>query len=198
MDLAEFGRELARHSKEVEHAMRRTLPVKVGRIAKDHFQDNFRKGGYVDASLTPWQVTKRQQSGSRAAGANYGPLLSGRKMLFGAIKYIPGDGSVIVRNDLKYAPIHNEGGTVMPTVTPAMRAHAWKMYYAATGKRKGAKRKKDTGENPEAQRWKALALTKKKKLKVRIPQRKFLGESKTLDKKIDDCIDKTIMDIINQ
>lgn len=196
MDLEQFGRELAKHKDEVERAMRRTLPVKVGRIAKDHYQENFRKGGYVDDALRPWSVTKRQQSRSAAASANYGPLLSGRKMLFGAIKYIPGDGSVIVRNDLKYAPIHNEGGTVMPTVTPKMRKYAWRKYYELTGK--GKKRRKDTGEIPEADRWKALALTKKKKLTVRIPQRKFLGESKALDKKIEDCIDRTLMDIINK
>ena len=47
MDLEQFGRQLAAHRDEVEHAMRRTLPVKVGRIAKDHFQDNFRKGGVL-------------------------------------------------------------------------------------------------------------------------------------------------------
>ncbi|MBQ9229716.1 MAG: hypothetical protein IJ190_00900 [Prevotella sp.] len=198
MDLEQFGRQLAAHRDEVEHAMRRTLPVKVGRIAKDHFQDNFRKGGFVDDALRPWSVTRRQQSGSKAAGANYGPLQSGHNVLFGAIKYIPGDGRVIVRNDLKYAPIHNEGGTVMPTVTPGMRAHAWKMYYKAIGKRKGAKRKKKYVETEEAQHWKALALTKKKKLTVRIPKRQFLGESKALDRKIEDCIDKTLSDIINK
>ena len=36
--------------------MQINLPRKVGIIAKNHFTDNFRKGGFVDTSLEPWQT----------------------------------------------------------------------------------------------------------------------------------------------
>ena len=48
MDLKQFQQQLAAKQREVEQAMRRTLPVKVGRIAADHYHENFRKGGFVD------------------------------------------------------------------------------------------------------------------------------------------------------
>ena len=176
MDLRQFQQQLARQQREIEEAMRRTLPVKVGRLAKDHYQENFRKGGFVDGGLHPWQPTRRQQSGSKSAAANYGPLLSSRKNLYGGLKYIPGDYRVLVRDDLKYAPIHNWGGDVSPTVTEKMRKYAWYRYNLAIGKKNGAKRKKKYVETEEALRWKALALTSKTRLQIHIPQRQFLGE----------------------
>ena len=197
MDLKQFQQQLAAKQREVEQTMRRTLPVKVGRIAADHYHENFRKGGFVDGGLHPWQPTKRQQSGSKRAAANYGPLLSSRKNLYGSIKYIPGDYRVMVRSDLKYAPLQNWGGFVSPTVTEKMRKYAWARYNEAIGRKKGAKRKKKYVESEEALRWKALALTKKPRLQINIPQRQFLGESQELNQKINETIDKEISKIIN-
>ena len=196
MDLKQFQQQLAAKQREIEQAMRRTLPVKVGRLAKDHYQENFRKGGFVNDGLNPWQPTRRQQSGSKSAAANYGPLLSRRKHLYGSIKYIPGDCRVLVRDDLKYAPIHNWGGDVSPTVTEKMRKYAWYRYNLAIGKKKGAKRKKKYVETEEALRWKALALTSKTRLQIHIPQRQFLGESQELDRKIEQAIDNELKRII--
>jgi hypothetical protein len=71
MDLPEFIKQLEAKKREIDDAMRRTLPVKVGRIAADHFHENFRKGGFVNGGLHPWQPTKRQQSGSKSAAAKF-------------------------------------------------------------------------------------------------------------------------------
>ena len=117
MDIKDFSELIKRQSREVDQLVRRQLPVKVGRMAKDHYQDNFRKGGFVNRGLQKWATTRRQQSGSASASASYGPLLSGRNHLFSSIKYVPGDYRVMVSNDLPYAAIHNQGGTVSPTVT---------------------------------------------------------------------------------
>ena len=50
--------------------------------------------------------------------------------------------------------------------------------------------------NPDAERWKALALTKKSKLTVKIPKRQFLGESAELRKSINDKIEKELSKIL--
>jgi len=63
MNLEQFQQLLLQKQQEIEHALRRTLPIKVGRIAKDHFQDNFRQGGFVDQERSPWQRTHRQRTG---------------------------------------------------------------------------------------------------------------------------------------
>lgn len=60
-----------------------------------------------------------------------------------------------------YATIQDEGGTTHPTVTPRMRAWAWYMFMKTAGGRK-----RDRGG---ADLYKALALTKKTTLTVKIP-----------------------------
>ena len=146
MDIKDFSALLKAKQKELDTLMRRKLPVKVGRMAKDHYQDNFRKGGFVNGGLQRWPVTKRQQSGSKSAAAGYGPLLSRRNHLFSSVKYTPGDYRVRVANDVKYAPLHNWGGETHPTVTPRMRKFAWAMYYKAVGIRKKAAKGKRKGK----------------------------------------------------
>lgn len=193
MTLDQFQNFLIDKKKLVDQLKHRDLPIKVGRLAKDHFQDNFRRQGFVDGGLHTWPKTKRQLSGNDSAASQYGALLSGRNQLFGAISYTPGDARVLVFNRLVYAPIHNWGGTIHthPTVTPQMRKMAWARFYKAGG----GKNKQDP---PEARKWRALALTKKQTLNItaRIPQRQFLGPSRELTKKINEIMDRELKKII--
>lgn len=194
MDIKDYVELIKSQRKEIDQLMRRQLPVKIGRMAKDHFQENFRKSGFVNNGLQQWPKTKRQLSGTSSAAAQYGPLLSGRNHLFSSMKYTPSDYRVKVANEVPYAAIHNEGGTVNPTVTPEMRRFAWAMFYKSSGKKKG--KKGSILSNPDAERWKALALTKKSKLTVKIPKRQFLGESAELRKSINDKIEKELSKIL--
>lgn len=63
MDLKDFDNLIKSKRKRLETLMRRKLPVTVGRMAKDHFQDNFRQGGFVNGGLHPWPKSKRLTSG---------------------------------------------------------------------------------------------------------------------------------------
>lgn len=206
MDIKEYSKLIKAKRKELDNLMRRRMPVITGRMAKDHFQDNFRQGGFVNGGLHPWPKTRRQQSGGKDAASNYGPLFSRRNHLFRSIKYMPSDYRVTVANELVYAPIHNWGGTVSVSVTDRMRRFAWAKFYkasgrakkTATGHKKGRKGgKKQQSANPQASFWKGLALTKKKKLDIHIPQRQFLGESEELTAKINERIEKEIRNILN-
>ena len=184
--------------KEIQDAVHRRLPVKIGRMAADHFKDNFRQSGYVDGGLHPWPKTRRQQAGGKSANSQYGPLLSARNHLYGSIRYVPGDAQVVVGTSVPYAAVHNQGAdltiTTHPTVTPDMRRFAWAQFFKAGGK--GAPSGSPAGM------WKALALTKKQKLDitahVHIPQRKFLGPSQELNDKIREEIKTELKNILTQ
>ena len=190
MTLQEFNRLLAQKRRELDDLMRRKLPVKVGNMAKAHYQDNIReRQGFLNNGVKQWDKTKRQQSGSASAAANYGALQSSRNHLYSSIKYTPSDYRVRVSNELKYAPIHNWGGNTSPTVTSKMKKFAWAMYYKEKGK--------SPEESEGAKKWKALALTKKTKLNIRIPQRQFIGESKELNDEIHQTMDNEIRNILN-
>ncbi len=204
MTITEFARWAQKKQQELETHMREKVPAIIGRLAKDHFQDNFYKGGFVNNGLHPWKPAKRLSSGLKGAAYRQRTLMSGNNHLFEATNYIPGPGKVRVYNDQRYAPLHNWGGIVNPTVTDKMRRHAWYMFYKSIGKKKtAAKGKKKKGSaapdqgNAQAQFWKHLALTKKPKLNIKMPQRQFLGESAELSKAIETRTDSEIQKILN-
>ena len=205
MDLKDFDNLIKSKRKQLETLMRRKMPVIVGRMAKDHFQDNFRQGGFVNGGLHPWLKAKRLSSGGTDAASNYGTLLSGRKHLFKSVGYTPTDYRVRVFNEVVYAPVHNWGGEIDVTVTDRMRRFAWAKFKASgkrkkagTGQKKCVKRRAKPDElNPQAQFWRNMALTKKKKLHIRIPQRQFMGESEELNSCIREKVEQEITNILN-
>ena len=132
---------MEKERKALEKFLRREMPVIAGRMAQDHFQNNFRLGGFVNGGMHPWPKAKRLSSGGTGAASNYGTLLSGRNHLFKSIKYIPSDYRVKISNDVIYAPIHNWGGSVSVTVTDRMRRFAWAKYRETSGETK-----KNTGK----------------------------------------------------
>ena len=189
MDNSQFSTLLTQHAEQIAEACRRTIPIQIGHLASDMFKDNFRRAGYQGNGFTPWAITRRQQSGGTDAGSQRTPLLSANNHLMSSIQYVPSDFSVVISNPVPYAAIHNEGGTI--PMTPAMRAHWWKEYYAHGGHVKGS----TTPEKPESKKYKALALTKHN---IRIPKRQFMGDSPELQALISQRIKSTITDILNK
>ena len=58
MNINDFKRKIQEKQAEITKAIHRTLPIKIGRKAADHFQDNFRKGGFAvghPPSRSRWQ-----------------------------------------------------------------------------------------------------------------------------------------------
>lgn len=188
MDIQEFNRHILQKEKQLDELTRRKMPVLAGNIAKRHIEEDFRGGGFTNNGFHPWKPTKRQQGGGSSAAAQYGPLLSGRNYLSGSIEYTPSDGVTTVFTRAPYAAIHNWGGILRPTVTPQMRKFAWVQHY----KEAGDDKKKDTF-------WKRLALTRKPKLTIRIPQRQFISKAPgpELAKKVSDKMEEEVRKIIN-
>lgn len=187
MDIQEFNRRRIQNQKQLDDLMRRRMPVFAGNLAKRHIEEDFRRGGFTHNGFHKWKETRRQRSGGTDARSQYGPLLSGRNYLAGRIQYTPGDGIVSVFTRAPYAAIHNWGGITHPTVTPKMRKFAWAQHYREAGDDK----KKDTF-------WKRLALTKKTKLNVVIPQRQFISKDPgpELSKKVNEKLESEIRKII--
>lgn len=202
MTIKELEKQLREKQQQVEHLMRREMPVAAGNIAIRHYKENFRKSGFVNGGLQPWPITKRQQSGGKGAMSNKGPLLQSGRLMRG-VRNSVSDYRVKILNDIPYAPIHNWGGTTQPRVTPKMRGYAWFMYYKLTGRQptaKGAAKSPKKGhkfkESTEAKMWKRLALTKKKKLQIRIPKRQFIGQSRELDTSLQTELEKRLETIL--
>lgn len=104
----EFLKKVEESVPQIEQLISRKLPVMAGRTAKDHFQENFDKSGFVDGGLNPWKPSKRIGHTKGANGSNK-TLLSGRNHLYSSINYVPGDAEVSIQDRVPYAAVHNEG-----------------------------------------------------------------------------------------
>lgn len=176
MDVNQFLNLLQQKAAEINNMVMRTMPIKVGAIAKAHFQDNFRKGGFINNGLHPWKPSKRLGAKGKAARNKYKTLLSSRNHLFSSIRYEPGAGQVKIINDVPYARIHNEGGSIgIPARTATLAFRRIK-----SGKNKGRTRFSQNNEKAHfAQKASIGAHT------IKIPKRQFIGESKELNDKIE-------------
>lgn len=192
----QFTKEILICADRIQQLLDRDLPIKMGKTAKRHFQDNFLQGGFVDGGLHPWPPAIRQSQGGTSADAKRKTLLSSERHLYSGINYTPGVRQVRVFNDVPYAAVHQYGCEI--PITDRMRRYAWHRYFEAIGKGKGkqeGKKRKTTPKRQSAQSgpgsmWKGLALTKKSH--VKIPARPFIGPSKELEQKLEQLIDKEI------
>lgn len=145
------------------------LPEQVGEKARAHFLQSFIKQGFTDVSFIPWPKGKGDQTGK---------LLSQSLALRGSIRVAQADLKmirVVAGEGLPYAAIHNEGGVINVPVTERMKKFFWMMY-------------KKTGQD----KWKWMALTRKKRLRVRIPKRQYIGDSYKLMQEVDRMFIKRI------
>lgn len=162
----EFTRLISRKANEVKAYVNTRFPSQAGDTALRFINGNFRAQGWQGSTFQPWKPNKRG-----------GRILVQKGHLRSASFYNTAPGMVVVRNTLKYASIHNEGGNVQIPVTDKMRKFAWSMYYKESGKgirtsKSGAQYQSiDIGK--KANKWKALALTKKTYLNINVEQRQF-------------------------
>lgn len=150
----------------------------IRRLAAVHclnfFKESFYKKGFTDTSFVPWE--KRNEPDYRKGGA----LLVATSNLLESLQTMRGSNQyqIIFGTYAQYAKIHNEGGTLTIPITVKSRKFFWYMF-------------KKTGDD----KWKAMALTKKTVMKVKMPKRQFIGESEVLMNELDKLF---IAQIINQ
>jgi phage gpG-like protein len=154
------------------------LPLLIGQRVERFFKLSFVKQGFTDNGFDAWQKRKRETNFTTGK-----KVLSGDGFLADSINLTSYNWNriVIKSTGVKYAQIHNDGGITHPTVTLKMRRWAWAMYH-------------QTGDPM----FKGIALTKKSKLDVKIPQRKFMGNSKTLERGIEKLIKFEIDNLIKR
>lgn len=194
MNPAQFQKLFEQKINQVKDYARNTLPRHIGKIAVDHFHENFQKGGFIDENLEPWKPTKRTGS------TQYGTLLSSRKELYNSITDTPAENSVKISSDKPYSKIHNEGGEI--AVTAKMKKFAWAQYYSRVNQVTYSVKSKSANYTPaakdlttEARMWRAIALKKVGSF-ITIPKRKYMGRSAQLNRKIQERIMKDVKQIL--
>ena len=142
--------------------------------AKKFFKECFVKGGWTDKSFQAWEA--RKSPVGRKLMYNEGSLMNSIST------FQQTDDLVETGSKSVYARIHNDGGTI--TVTPKMKKFFWRKYYELAGSRR-----KNAGTAAEFYRGMALMRVGSK---IKIPQRKFIGESATFMQQLDEWLKNTI------
>ncbi|MBO7439558.1 MAG: phage virion morphogenesis protein [Bacteroidales bacterium] len=131
-----------------------------------------------------WKQRKRDRRGS---------LLINSGALRRSIRYTINGNQITWTSNLPYAKIHNDGGFIK--ITPKMRRFFWHMYYTCTKKikrgKKGQVLKASKVHSEDAEFWKAMALlaTRKQGAYIKIPRRRFIGNSNEVSRKIKQITD---------
>lgn len=156
--------------------------------AQKFFRNSFVNGGFTDKIFSKWKPAKNPLSGKKVMYRRGSLMASVRKME-------ETEQRVVVGTDSVYGDIHNEGGTI--TVTEQMKKFWWAKYYEFAGKVKVtksgrvSKTKANNTINAKAQYCKNMALMPVGS-KIKMPQRKFLGESATMMKQFDNWYKKQV------
>lgn len=105
------ARKIAQHLKKYEAEIDSMVNT-MGVMAKNHFTANFRKQGFDDETVIPWQPRKRADSG-RSRGVR-GILIKSGRLRRSITFRKKGKWSVVIGTDVPYARRHNEGLNKMP------------------------------------------------------------------------------------
>lgn len=183
---------------EVPNFAEIALKIKKGRPrivaveAMKFFKDSFQKGGFTDTAFQKWKDGRSPFRGKKTLiGAD------NTMNLMQSIRTMEeSESRVKTGTDSAYSEIHNDGGYI--TVTKKMKKYWWAQFYKfdkQTKKSADGKSMRITASNrklgAKAEFCRGMAMMKTGR-KIRIPQRKFIGESKTLF----DTLDKWFASVV--
>lgn len=154
--------------KQIEQ-FKRDIPRIAGNEAVSFFKSSFRKQGWHDSVIKPW--TARKRTGTRQTDSRAILVKSGALKRSIKIERYSTRG-VIISSELPYSRIHNEGGSINSNAS--VRAHARRIKGGRTNVRSHSR-----------------------KMSTHIPQRKFMGQSNTLDNIIINSLERRLRQIIS-
>lgn len=163
------SKSIAQQKREISLFLRNDAPRIVGVEAKKHIASNFKQQGFVDLPFKKWIERKHKEKTRRA-------ILTRTGRLKNSFDYRTFVGKVRVFSaDVPYAEAHNDGVEIKGT--QRVRKHR------RTNRR--------TGEKYEVKEF-------TREMDHKIPQRKFIGNSKVLDYKINKKLYSRIFKIMNK
>ena len=111
--MKDLSNALRRIGNEARRLVTGRLPATIGKMAEDHFRQSFRDEGFTDASLQKWPDVKRRTHPRKGATRRErtAPILTQSGELGDSIRWDQDyDKQVVIKSDIEYAQIHNEGG----------------------------------------------------------------------------------------
>lgn len=167
----------------------RSVPKIIGIVAVNSYKRNFRRHGFIDATLKRWK--KRQANNKRSRKSRAILVKTSRLKKSIRIVHLSRYG-VTIGTDVPYAEMHNEGfnGTV------SVKAHK-RGSFSKKKEGTGVFNVKSKRERKRTVRTKTSEHTvKAHSKKMNIPKRQFIGDSKSINIQIDRILTRKIKQIL--
>ncbi|MDL2289892.1 phage virion morphogenesis protein [Paludibacteraceae bacterium OttesenSCG-928-F17] len=143
------------------------LPAEIATTAVNFSKDRFRDQAWLDTTKEPWKKLKRQRRGRNGKVSNNQTILVKSARLKRSIRKISvTESRVIIGTDVPYAQAHNDG---VKNKDVTIKEHIVKEHNRTRNGRK--------------ERVKEYTV-KAHSRKMNIPERKFIGNSYTLERRI--------------
>lgn len=170
-DLSKFLRKMDAISKVYS-----SLPTEIATVAVNFSKERFREQSWLDSTKENWEKRKVARKGKKKSQT----LLVDTGRLKRSIRKIYADErKIIIGTDVPYAQIQNDGGTINKNVTVrahAVRAHSVKSY---------SRTRKGRNETVKMHTVKTHTVNSHSRhMNTKIPSRRFIGNSYTLNKRI--------------
>jgi phage gpG-like protein len=145
---------------------KKKLPRVIANIALNHFKKSFIKGGFTDGGFEKWPERKNDKTPGRATLVKSGQLRRSTRIAEA------NERRILIVNALPYAYIHNDGGVV----NRAARSQTMSFSRKSGGGLQLAK----TRTNRQRGQIVAQSRSQIGASSFRMPQRKFMGDSRQL------------------
>lgn len=165
--MAKKLKHMKRDFKRLENFLAQ-LPRHAANAYENFVQDNFEREAFEDKGLEQWPKRKRTKGkGSRKLLVNSGAL---RRSFSHRIEQRGKTKVIVFSSNVPYAKIHNEGGVIKGSAK--VRAHSRRTKFGKVNVR-----------------------SHQRKVNFRVPQRQFMGESKSFDDSLQEYIQEQLIKI---
>jgi len=152
---------------------RAKLMPELGQTAVNFFKDRFKAQAWTDRRAEKWEPRKKQEKGKRRA------LLIKSGRMRNSIRLVSSNADhALIGVPVKYAAAHNEGFVGSVKVKKHTRRINGRVSVQSVATRRKSTRKVQIG----------TATVKAHTRKMNLPQRQFVGNSETLNRKMDKII----------
>lgn len=162
VDISDFTRKLDALSDSY-----RKLPNEIAATAVNFSKERFRDQAWLDKTKEPWKPRARRRKGGAKKSQTL--LVNTGRLKRGMRKISATQDSVIIGNDVPYAQIQNDGGVIEGTAT--VNEYTKREYQRKRKGRKETVRSHKVGSHT-------------RKMKIKIPSRRFIGNSYTLERRL--------------
>lgn len=164
----------------------KTIPNDIAILAKSHFDGNFTRQGFDGVK---WQEVQRRLGKGKGRDATRA-ILSGKTKTLAKSIYIKSASlkRIVIASSSKYGEIHNNGGTIN-------KKESSKILHFRNVEMDYNKKTKKHGQGTKFSSYKRAHYSQKVNIgahSIVMPQRKFLGNSQVLNKKILNLLNKVM------